>query len=388
MKKFFSFLLMCLAILNFTAQAEATVVKGYAAIVNGDVNRAREDAKRQAMRELVDQVVGVKIQGSTEVVNSMLVSDKILSNSIGYATINKIIKEETRGDILYIEMDVTASADRIRSTAQDLKSRLDANVNQSEMRGGIITSIVQKENGVYSYATEFGNYINGRLIEVGLKAVANDEVSKYLLTHSNDPDVGLKARALARDSEDREATQANAFLRGTLSLESVRSVPGGLHEALVKASFELVGFSTNDIDVFDKYFKAVSPVRDDAIEQAKENATREAMDSLARQALETVQTETQKGGGGFVETTLVFDDLTDMSAQLPLIKAALSKLNCEIIRSRFPNASKAIYLVSVSSLRKDTLMDDLMEELPGFTPPKEGIGLGASKIKLLFNGGA
>ena len=384
MKKFFSFLLMCLAILNFTAQAEATVVKGYAAIVNGDVNRAHEDAKRQAMRELVEQVVGVKIQGSTEVVNSMLVSDKILSNSIGYATINKIIKEETRGDVFYIEMDVTASADRIRSTAQDLKSRLDANVNQSEMRGGIITSIVQKENGVYSYATEFGNYINGRLIEVGLKAVANDEVSKYLLTHSGDPDVGLKARALARDSEDREATQANAFLRGTLSLESVRSVP----EALVKASFELVGFSTNDIDVFDKYFKAVSPVRDDAIEQAKENATREAMDSLARQALETVQTETQKGGGGFVETTLVFDDLTNMSAQLPLIKAALSKLNCEIIRSRFPNASKAIYLVSVSSLRKDTLMDDLMEELPGFTPPKEGIGLGASKIKLLFNGGA
>ena len=143
-----------------------------------DINRAREDAKQQAMRELVEQVLGVKIQGSTEVINSMFVNDKILSNSLGQATINKIIKEKMRADIFYIEMDVMASADRIRSTAKNLKSRLDA------------------------------------------------------------------------------------------KCKSVRNALGGLYEVMVKASFELVGFYTSDIDVFDKYFKAVSLVRNEAIIQA------------------------------------------------------------------------------------------------------------------------
>ena len=54
--RFFTFLLTaCFAILNFSSQAEATVVKGYAAIMNGDVAGAKAEAKRQAMRELVEQ---------------------------------------------------------------------------------------------------------------------------------------------------------------------------------------------------------------------------------------------------------------------------------------------------------------------------------------------
>lgn len=382
MKKFFTLALIFLVFMSIFSQAEATVVKGYAPIMNGDIRRAKEDAKKQALRELVEQVVGVKIQSSVEVSMNMLVSDEIFKKSEGYVTINKIIKEENRGDIFYIELDATASADRIKSTAEDLKSRLDANVNSSDMRGGIVTAIIQKENGIYSYDSTFGRYVNSRLKLSGLKALANDELTEYLVKNYNDPNVDLKARALARDSEDRSG---NAFLRGTLSVESVQATVDSKYEALVRASFELIGFETNDIDVFDKYFKAIGSTQDEAIRQAKENATAEAMDSLAKQALETVQTQAQTEGGIF-ETTLVFDQLTDMSTQLPKIQEALQKLNCSVVRSNIPNGTKAIFLVTTFSYRDNAgLLTALMKELPGFNPPGES-GLGVSKMKLLFKG--
>lgn len=379
--KIFSFLLMILAVVSFSAQAEATIVKGYAAIMNGDVNRAREDAKKQAMRELLQQVVGVKIQSETEVSMNMLVRDEILSKTDGYVTINKVIKEENRGDVFYVELDVTASADRIKSTAADLKSRLDANVNSSDMRGGIVTAILQKENGSYSYDTTFGRYISSRLKLSGLRALVDDEVTDYLIKNFNDPNVDLKARAIARDSEDRSG---NAFLRGVLSVESVKGTTDRKYEALVRASFELVGFASNDIDVFDKYFKAIGNTSDEAILLAKENATAEAMDSLAKQALETVQTQAQTEVGVF-ETTLVFDQLTDMSTQLPAIENALKKLNCNIVRSNVASGTKVIFLISTYSYRDSgSLTSALLKELPGYNPT--AAGLGTSKIRMLFKG--
>ena len=383
--KIFSFLLMGFMILNFHSQAEATIVKGYAAILNDDVNGARETAKKQAMRELIEQVIGVRTQSTVEVSMNMLVRDEILTKSDGYVTINKIIKEEIQGDIFYIEMDVTASTERIKSTSTDLKSRLDYNVNDSDMRGGIVTAIILKENGVYSYEPAFGRFIVDKLELTGLRASSNDKIIEYLINNHNDPNMELHARALARDSEERwSGKPANAFLRGMLSVESVRSTVDKKYEAVVRASFELIGFETNDIDIVDKYFKVVANTREEAIRQAKENATFEAMDSLAKQALETVQTVAQDDIGAF-ETTLVFEQLTDISIQLPMIENALKKLNCNIIRSNIPNDSKVIYLISTMSYRDSgSLTTAILKEMPEFTPTSAGLGI--SKIKLLFKG--
>ena len=383
--RFFTFLLTaCFAILNFSSQAEATVVKGYASIMNGDVAGAKAEAKRQAMRELVEQVAGVKIQSTVEVSMNMLVRDEILSKSEGYVTINKIIKEEVRGDVFYIELDATASTEKIRSTATDLRSKVEANVNDSNSRGGILTAVVLRDRGRYSYDPEISDYVNSKLKSVGFYAVGNDAVTKYLIAHGDDPDVRIQARVTARNNR----TEENALLRGVLAIEEVNRANGGLYEAVAKASFEMIGLDSNSVDVFSKYFKAVGTSERDAIEQAKERATEEAMKSIAMQALETVQQEKQ-GGVTNIKTTIVFDGITDYTNQFPAIKAALAKANCKIVRVTRPSPTKLSFFISTDSYSNvGELQMTLAESIPGLEITEDPNAVGASKIQLLFKGGA
>ena len=127
-------------------------------------------------------------------------------------------------------------------------------------------------------------------------------------------------------------------------------------------------------------------MREDAVRYAKEDATKKAMDSLARQALETVQTETQNEFKS-LETTIVFDGLTDFQTQYPLIEAGLKNLNFNVVRSNIVNTSKVIFLVSINTDRDIAgLTSDLLNAIPGFKPAEGGSGIGTSKIRLMFGG--
>ncbi len=385
MKKIFSLLLLCLVILNLNSQAEATIVKGYAAIMNGDISAARAEARRQAMRELVEQVVGVRVQSSVEVVNNMLVRDEILAKSDGYVTINKIIKEENRGDVFYVEMDITADANKIKLAAIDLKSRVQNNVTDSNSRGGIFTAVVLRDRGRYSYDKEFATYINDKLKLVGFDAKVNDVVAGYLEKSGDAPNVGIQARTMARQSEDRGGV--NALLRGVLAIEEVKKIQGGQYQAMVKASFELIGLDSDSVDVFSKYFKSVKDSEFEAIEEAKQRATEEAMKSLAEQALETVQQERQ-GGYTNIKTTVIVDDISDYSSQFPQIKAALEKAHCRIIRVARPTPTRISLYVSSDAYSSVGELGAFLSAIKGFEMGLEQTGAGTTKIQLLFKGGA
>ena len=364
-----------------SAPAEAVVVKGYAPIVNGDIDGAKKEARKQALREAVEAAVGVHVQGTTEVANFMVVKDEISVKSDGYVNINRVIAEEARGDIFYVELDVEASTQKIREFAQDLKSQLEVNVNESNSRGGIMTAVVQKDaGGSCTYTPEFGDYINARLKQVGFFAVTNDSVVDYLIYHASDADVRVKARAVAKDNR----TEENALLRGMMEIVSVRKV-GGAYEATVNASFELIGLDSNAVDVFSKYVKGAAATQSEAVEVAKENATREAMDSLARQALETVQNET-RGGYTNIKTTIVVNNVTNYQAQYPLIKAGLESAHCKVIRMTRPSATSLAFFVSTDSYGNvGELQEALLSAITGIQPGINAGGqLGATKIQLTF----
>lgn len=368
------------AIFSAPSSAEATIAKGCAPIIDGDVDGARKEARKQAMRDAVAAIVGVKVESMTEVVNFSLVRDEIITKSDGYITINRVIAEEARGDIFYVELDVDASADRIRSFAQDLRAQLDANVNESNSRGGIIVAVVQKNfGGSYTFDPTMSDYLNSKLKFIGLRPLANDNVTNYLVYHASDPDVRIRARALA--IENREAE--NALLRGVLNVESVRKVKG-FYEATVHASFELIGLDSSEVDVFIKYVKGVAATRNEAIFNAKENATREAVDSLARQALETVQNET-RGGGINIKTAVIFENVTNYQAQYPIIKAALEKAQCKIIRMTRPDATTLAFFVSSDNYSNvGELQEFLLNSIPGIQLGINSGELGATKIRLSF----
>ena len=371
---------ICTILACSISPAEAVVVKGFAPIINGDIDGAKREARKQAMREGVEKVAGVKVTSTTEVANFMVVKDEIVLKSDGYITINRVISEEVRGDIFYIELDIEASTERIRQFAQDLKSQLDANVNDSNSRGGIMTAVIEKNRGVYSYSPEFGDYLNAKLKLVGLRAVTNDNVVDYLTKNYSDPDVRIKARAIAKENREIE----NALLRGVLDVESVKK-SGGVYEAVVNASFELIGLDSSEVDVYSKYVKGVAATENEAIFNAKENATREAMESLAKQALETVQNET-RGGYINIKTSVVIGNVTNYQAQYPLIKAGLDKAQCKIIRMTRPNASTLAFFISTDSYSnigelQEALLSSISGIQPGINPSGE---LGATKIHLSF----
>ena len=371
---------ICTILACSISPAEAVVVKGFAPIINGDIDGAKREARKQAMREGVEKVAGVKVTSTTEVANFMVVKDEIVLKSDGYITINRVISEEVRGDIFYIELDIEASTERIRQFAQDLKSQLDANVNDSNSRGGIMTAVIEKNRGVYSYSPEFGDYLNAKLKLVGLRAVTNDNVVDYLTKNYSDPDVRIKARAIAKENREIE----NALLRGVLDVESVKK-SGGVYEAVVNASFELIGLDSSEVDVYSKYVKGVAATESEAIFNAKENATREAMESLAKQALETVQNET-RGGYINIKTSVVIGNVTNYQAQYPLIKAGLDKAQCKIIRMTRPNASTLAFFISTDSYSnigelQEALLSSISGIQPGINPSGE---LGATKIHLSF----
>jgi hypothetical protein len=59
---------------------------GEASIVGGDVKRAQRGAQDAALREAVEQVVGVRVSSQTLAANNQLITDKILNRHLGRQT--------------------------------------------------------------------------------------------------------------------------------------------------------------------------------------------------------------------------------------------------------------------------------------------------------------
>ena len=388
MKKFLlKFFALTFAICAFFVEtispAEAVIAKGYAPIVNGDIDGAKREARKQAMREVVEATVGVRVQSSTEVANMMVIKDEISLRSDGYVAINRVIKEEAQGEVFYVELDVTAQERLIREF-EDMASAIEANIPDSNVRGRVMVAVVAKDmDGNYTYSDRedsLADYLNHKLRDKNFVTVRNDDVVKHLLYHSNDPDFRIETRRIARESR----TSENSLMRGVLATESVRRV-NNVYEATVKASFEVIGLDSDVSDNFSKYAKAVAPTPDDAIEAAKEKVVGEAFESLSAQALATMQRE-MRGGNTNIQTTIIVDNVTNYQAQYPLIKAGLENAHCKVIRMTRPSATSLAFFVSTDSYSvMGELEQALLSAIPGIQP---GINnaqeLGSTKIRLMF----
>lgn len=100
---------------------------GEAAIVEGNRDKALQDAKNAALREAVEQVAGVMVSSDTLTANSQLISDRILTNSAGYVRKYEILeKKEERGVMkVTVRAEVgTAQLDKDLQAVQALIRRL------------------------------------------------------------------------------------------------------------------------------------------------------------------------------------------------------------------------------------------------------------------------
>jgi hypothetical protein len=77
--------------------------EGFAPIVNGAKNEAREEAKRGAYRDALEKALGAYVTGITEMENFAVVKDKVFSQTTGLVKKFDIIREKVGEDgILYI----------------------------------------------------------------------------------------------------------------------------------------------------------------------------------------------------------------------------------------------------------------------------------------------
>lgn len=90
---------------------EMVTIKGYGAIIDGDIISAKELALKDAYSKAIEKVCGVKLIRQTQVENFQLVRDKILTESVGYVASYEIVDENPKSELGY-EVTVNAGVSR------------------------------------------------------------------------------------------------------------------------------------------------------------------------------------------------------------------------------------------------------------------------------------
>ena len=119
------FLGLCLVVLMSAGVAVAdhpggvVEVEGYASIVGGRKDQAREAALQNAFRRAVEQVVGVALESKTVVKDSELLNDKIFSKSHGFIKTYRIVGEKVEGDAYRIMVFASVSRHKLEQGLDD-----------------------------------------------------------------------------------------------------------------------------------------------------------------------------------------------------------------------------------------------------------------------------
>ncbi|MBP8626639.1 MAG: flagellar assembly protein T N-terminal domain-containing protein [Syntrophorhabdales bacterium] len=95
-------------------------VEGFASIIDGRKDQARENALNNAFRRAVEQAVGVMVDSDSMVVNAELLNDRIYSKSTGYIKKYNIINEKVDGDSYRIKINAIVSKVKIEKDIDEI----------------------------------------------------------------------------------------------------------------------------------------------------------------------------------------------------------------------------------------------------------------------------
>lgn len=99
------------------SQVEA---EGYATIVDGRKDAARQQAINDAFRRAVEQAVGVMVESETMVKNFEMLSDKVYSKSSGYIKKYDILSERVEEDAFKVRIRATVFMVRLEKDLDDI----------------------------------------------------------------------------------------------------------------------------------------------------------------------------------------------------------------------------------------------------------------------------
>ncbi|MCR5175801.1 MAG: hypothetical protein K6C05_03010 [Anaerovibrio sp.] len=325
---------------------EAEIVEG-AAVYEGNGQKAREAAIRDAMRSLLETKVGMYVRSNSEVDMGVLVTDKIVSRSTGYVKINSVLSEGVQGGIYVVKVDLECDDTNIETKYRDdvakaMTAILEPKIANVAVIGYGLDGTVQRDERAVNIV---GQYLN----EMGIQLVVNDNVAR-LLAHSPNP-LPAELRQLARNDGDNEA---NSVLCGTLRDTAVTLDSSGYYRAAVEASFSFVGIQNGYAQNYMERFTGVGRTADEAVFAARREAASTAAEYLAGAALKTIQFE-NRGGVNNLNTTVEIHGIRDRASQSAFFNSLLEGANCRITRAGF--SPQGVYKIKIIG----TGWDDLYE---------------------------
>ncbi len=95
------------------AQMDVVQVEGQAPLLDGDPARARQQAISNALRQAVEQRVGVLLTSTTLAENYAIVSDKILTRTSGYITSYDVLRESTTDDAFHVLIEARVGRENL-----------------------------------------------------------------------------------------------------------------------------------------------------------------------------------------------------------------------------------------------------------------------------------
>lgn len=325
------------------ANCYAEVVEGFAPIVNGDVETARQKARKYAMRSYVESKVGVNVESNTTVDMGLVISDRIVTDSKGYVQIKKVISEKQQGSLYVVKLDLEADdtviETKYKEDAAKAMGALDVSTDSRRAADMAIIHVgldgrnVKDENATLSMQMYMG--------AMNVQAKENDELMNYMLRTPNATLADLRKVSIANSSG------AGSILTGRIKDISVNKVEGG-YVAEVEAYYLFAGLRNNNSNTFSQYFQAFGRTSHKALIEAHVAAANTASEELTKSALKVIQIENK------LDAALEFHNLTDKINQGNAIISVLQNMGCRILKEGFaPNGVYKVRIVTTNYTRGD-----------------------------------
>ncbi len=226
--------------------------EGYATIVDGHKDTAREKAINNALRRAVEEVVGVMVESQTLVRDFQLLNDRIYTQSSGYVQRYAVIAERWDGDSCWVKLRATVSLVKLEQGLDSLgvlakqmgKPRIvmfmtEQNVDQSApscwWRGDNgVTGVA--ETVLTSRLQEKGfEFVDRRVVHAAIRESGNSAVAEVSLSNEaalklmagGEAEVVIIGRAHARQGAALAGTSIRSY-QATVTARAVNADTGEL----------------------------------------------------------------------------------------------------------------------------------------------------------------
>ncbi len=361
---------------------------GYAYIESNNIAAAREGAKRDAMRNFVEQEVGVNVRSQSEMLNNMLIRDEVVTNAQGYIHVKRVVREGPENGVYVVVLDLEHGEKPFPLKPEDF-----FNLSENSSRYGLDLAIISADRD-QSKTDRYINFLAQCLNKAGFATSINDEALQYLKNNAFLGDLQLNAGV--RQAALPERGEAMAIVRGSVGIaRAPQLISGRLYRTIAEVSCQIIGYENNSVDAVALYADAVAKTKEESERKAVETVLSNAVKELSESAARTVQRETRgsTGMGMTIKTVLIFENLVDKVHEPDAIETAIRNCNCRIIRRNLATNGNYQVFVAYEPLGlqnsndvADMVRRELQKTYAGILPPMESKGVGSVKWILKLRG--